>query len=90
VQEFVNSEAMWKLIEPLVSVREKKVHPMGLSLAEDSRPSGIKRHLLRVANGLSVESLGCDRYLQGFNCPRALPGMAKGRGLRLALENRAV
>jgi len=29
VQEFVISDALWTLIEPLVPVHEKKVHPLG-------------------------------------------------------------
>ena len=29
VQEFLISDALWELIEPLIPVREKKVHPLG-------------------------------------------------------------
>ena len=29
VQEFVISDVLWELIEPLIPVREKKVHPLG-------------------------------------------------------------
>jgi transposase len=29
VQEFVISDVLWELIEPLLPVREKKVHPLG-------------------------------------------------------------
>ena len=29
VQEFVISDALWELIEPLMPVYEKKVHPLG-------------------------------------------------------------
>lgn len=29
VQEFLISDALWDLIEPLIPVREKKVHPLG-------------------------------------------------------------
>ena len=29
VQEFFISDALWELIEPLVPVREKRVHPLG-------------------------------------------------------------